>query len=121
MGKPHPVELRTRIVAFVGEGNSHREAARHFRVSPRFVNDLMNLWRATGSVKPRPQGNGGGHGKLAACRDWISARVAAKPDLTLDEIAAELSVQHAITVHPVTVWRTLGALGLTHKKSPPGR
>ncbi|MGE6739017.1 hypothetical protein ACQKGC_01940, partial [Allorhizobium pseudoryzae] len=38
MGKPHPMELRERVVAFVNEGNSNREAARHFRVSPRFVN-----------------------------------------------------------------------------------
>ncbi|GAA5541498.1 Mobile element protein [Ochrobactrum soli] len=28
MGKPHPIELRERVVAFVNEGNSHREAAR---------------------------------------------------------------------------------------------
>lgn len=42
MGKPHPMELRERVVAFVEEGNSHREAARHFRVSPRFVNNMMD-------------------------------------------------------------------------------
>ncbi|MCD2179340.1 hypothetical protein [Rhizobium sp. C1] len=34
MDKPHPIELRERVVAFVNEGNSNREAARHFRVSP---------------------------------------------------------------------------------------
>ncbi|MDP9840572.1 hypothetical protein J2T09_005360, partial [Neorhizobium huautlense] len=28
MGKPHPMELRERVVAFVNEGNSNREAAR---------------------------------------------------------------------------------------------
>ncbi|MES2665767.1 MAG: IS630 transposase-related protein [Pseudomonadota bacterium] len=32
MGKPHPMELRTRVIAFVEEGHGHREAARHFRV-----------------------------------------------------------------------------------------
>ncbi len=31
MGRPHPVELRAPVVGFVKEGNSHREAARHFR------------------------------------------------------------------------------------------
>jgi transposase len=49
MGKPHPIELRTRVVAFVEEGNSNREAARHFRVSPRFVNNMMILHRSSGS------------------------------------------------------------------------
>ena len=43
MGKPHPIELRVRVVAFVKDGNSHREASRHFRVSPRFVNNMIIL------------------------------------------------------------------------------
>lgn len=34
MGKPHPIELRERVVAFVDEGYTHRAAAEHFRVSP---------------------------------------------------------------------------------------
>lgn len=52
-GKPHPLELRCRVVDFVDEGHSHREAARHFRVSPRFVNDLIVLRRETGSLAPK--------------------------------------------------------------------
>jgi transposase len=81
------------------------------------VNDVMELWRETGSVAPKRQGNGGGHGKLAGVRDWLAARVTAKPDLTLDELAEDLAGLHAITVHPVTVWRTLKELDPTHKKS----
>lgn len=53
MGKSHPIELRSRVIAFVEEGNTHREASRHFRVSPRFVNDLVILKRETGSLSPR--------------------------------------------------------------------
>ena len=37
------MELRSRVVAFVEEGHGHREAARHFRVSPKFVNDMVKL------------------------------------------------------------------------------
>lgn len=120
MGKPHPIELRERVVAFVDEGHGHREAARHFRVSPRFVNDLVRLRRDTGSLAPQPQGNGGGHGKLAGVIDWIEARVANKGEITLDELTAELAETHGITVHRATVWRTLRNLGLTHKKRPSG-
>ena len=65
MRKPHPIELRVRVVAYVDEGHGHREAARHFRVSPKFGNELVKLRRETGSLAPRQQGNGGGHGKLA--------------------------------------------------------
>lgn len=45
MGKPHPLELRERVVAFVDEGRTHRSAAAHFRVSSRFVNDMIILRR----------------------------------------------------------------------------
>jgi len=120
MGKPHPMELRSRVVAFVDEGHGHREAARHFRVSPKFVNDLMNLRRETGSLAPRLQGNGGGHGKLAGVTDWIDARVAAKGEITLNELVSELAKIHGITVHRGSVWRVLRGLGLTHKKRPAG-
>jgi transposase len=120
MGKPHPIELRTRVAAFVDEGNGHREAARHFRVSPKFLNELIRLRRETGSLVPRRQGNGGGHGKLAGVTRWIEARVAAKGEITLDELVAELAESHGIAVHRGTVWRVLRSLGLTHKKRPSG-
>ena len=70
MGKPHPVELRARVVGFAKEGNSHREAARHFRVSPRFVNNMMILHRATGSLAPARQGHPPG-GKLRRMADGL--------------------------------------------------
>ena len=48
MGKPHPIELRERVVAHVEEGRSHRSAAARCRVSVKFVNDMMILKRETG-------------------------------------------------------------------------
>ena len=121
MGKPHPIELRTRVIAFVEEGHSHRAAAARFRVSVKFVNDMVILKRDTGGLEPRRQGNGGGHGKLGRLRDWIAVRMAAKPDLTLDDLVLEITDEHQITVHRVSVWRTLRGLGLTHKKRPASR
>ena len=61
-GKPHPMELRERVAAYIDAGYGHREAARHFWVSPEFVNDPVKPRRETGPLPPRPQGNGGGHG-----------------------------------------------------------
>lgn len=120
MGKPHPMELRTRVVTYVDEGHGHREAARHFRVSPKFVNDLVKLRHETGLLTPRQQGNGGGHGKLVGVAGWLKARVTAKGEITLNELVAELAQTHSIAVHRATVWRMLRGLGLTHKKSPAG-
>ncbi|HKL69197.1 hypothetical protein [Salibaculum sp.] len=50
MGKPHPTELRTRFVDFIEEGNTHRATAAHFRVSVKFVNDMVKLKRETGAL-----------------------------------------------------------------------
>ncbi len=116
MGRAHPMALRERVIALVEEGYSHRAAAARFKVSVRFVNDLVILKRETGGLEPRVQGNGGGHGKLVSVRGWIKARMIGKPDLTLNELVSELAVQHNITVHRVSVWRVLRSLGLTHKK-----
>ena len=45
MGKPHPKELRERVVAHVMAGNTHHSAAARFDVSVKFVNDMVKLKR----------------------------------------------------------------------------
>ena len=119
MGKAHPIELRERVVAFVDEGHSHREAARHFRVSPKFVNDMVKLRRATGGLSPKRQGNPG-RGKLNDVADWVRRRLSEKGDLTLDALVIELREKQGVEAHRSSVGRLLGRLGLSHKKRPPG-
>lgn len=107
--------LRERVVAFVGEGNSHREAARHFRVSPRFINDIIILRRETGGLDPKRQGNPG-RGKLAEVAPWVRQRIAEQGDLTADAIDLELADIHGIEVDRSSVLRLLRRLGLTQKR-----
>ena len=121
MGKPHPIELRERVVAFVDEGNSHRDAARHFRVSPKFVNDMIKLRRETGGLAPKRQGNLGRSSKLNRLSGWLRQRLAERGDLTLDELRVELEQVHAVTVHRSSVGHWLHRLGLSHKKNPARR
>jgi transposase len=120
MGKPLSLELRSRVVDFVEEGHTHRSAAAQFRVSIKFVNDMVLLKRRTGLLEAKPQGNGGGHGKLAGVAGWIERRIQEKRDLTLDELVVELRDGPGVAVHRVSVWRHLRSLGLTHKKRPAG-
>jgi transposase len=120
MGKPLPMALRERVAAFVDEGHSNREASRHFRVSPKFVNDLMKLRRETGSLSPRRQGHRVGGGKLADHADFVRRRMAERGDLTLDELCVELEGRGVI-VHRSSVARLLHRLGLSHKKRRSGR
>ena len=116
MGKAHPMELRSRVISFVEEGHGHREAARHFRVSPRFVNDMVILKRGSGGLLPKAQGNHA-EGKLAPYSAWLRDRLATKGDLTLDEIVVELAAVHGLCVHRGSVGKWLHRLGLSHKKN----
>lgn len=114
MGKPHPIELRARVVAFVNEGNSHREAARHFRMSNRFVNNMMIL-SALCSLAAGKQGHPPGS-KFSVHSDWISERVSAHGELTLGELYFELA-ERGVEVHRSTAGRFLHRLGLSNKKT----
>lgn len=78
---------------------------------------MVRLKRETGSLAPKPQGNPG-RGKLTSVKDWVRARIAAQPDLTIDELTAELAVDHGLMVHRSSVGRLLHRLGLSHKKRP---
>ncbi|MDG4898435.1 helix-turn-helix domain-containing protein [Mesorhizobium sp. WSM4976] len=119
MGKPLPLELRRRVVAYVDEGHGHREAARHFRVSPRFVNNLIRLRRQTGSLEARRQGHVGG-GKLEPHVEFVRSRLAETGELTLDELCVELEGR-GVSVHRSNVGRLLNRLGLSHKKNSTGQ
>lgn len=116
MGKPHPLALRERVVAFVGEGNTHRSAGAHFRVSIKFVNDMVRLKRMTGSLAPKPQGNGG-WSKLGEFDDWVRGLLVSQGGLTLDDLVLELRNQHGIRVARSSVGYWLHRLGLSHKKN----
>ena len=120
MGKPLPMELRQRVVDFVEEGYTHRAAAAQFRVLIKFVNDMVLLKCATGSLEAKQQGNGGGHGKLAGVAGWLRGRINEKRDLTLDELVVELRDVRGVEAHRTSVWRHLRGFGLTHKKKLAG-
>ena len=116
MGKPHPMELRERIVTFVEEGNTHRSTAAHFRVSIKFVNDMVKLKRETGSLVPKPQGNGG-WSKLGPYNDWARQRMSEQNDLTQEGLAQVLLAEHGLRVAVSSIGYWLHRLGLSHKKN----
>ena len=116
MGKPHPIELRQRVVAHVEAGNTNRSAAARFDVSIKFVNDMVQLKQSTGSLAPRPQGNGG-CSKLGAYDGWARERQAHEGDLTQEGLAQALLAEHGVRVAVSSVGYWLHRLGLTHKKT----
>ena len=116
MGKPHPIELRERVVAFVEEGNTHRSSATRFRVSIKFVNDMVKLKRETGALAAKPQGNGG-WSKLGPYDGWARRWMAEHSDLTQEGLARALLAEHGLRVAVSSVGYWLHRLGLSHKKN----
>jgi transposase len=55
--------------------------------------------------------------KLESHVEALSARIAAHPDATLDELDAWSRQERGMTVCVATMWATVDALGLTLKKS----
>ena len=116
MGKPLPMELRQRVVDFVEEGHTHRAAAAQFRVSVKFVNDMVLLKRRTGSLEAKRQGNGGGHGKLAGVAGWTLRRIKEKRDLTLDELDRNPELSRRRTMRVTFLNEINDALAKLHRK-----
>src|SRR6185437_11992903 len=75
IGRPYSLDLRERVVAAVAAGESCRSGSQRFR--------------STGSPAAKRMG---GHRPyaLAGEREWLLARIAASPDLTLRALLAEL-------------------------------
>ena len=46
----------------------------------------------------------------------MRTRITALPDLTIDELTAELGLEHRLKVYRSSVGRLLHRLGLSHKK-----
>jgi transposase len=98
-------------------GGPSRDHDARMCVSIKFVNDMVRLKRETGSLAPKRQGNPG-RGKLTGVKGWVERRIAAQPDLTIDELTAQLAAEHGVKVHRSSIGRLLLRLGLSHKKRP---
>lgn len=73
-----------------------------------------------GGRPPARQGRPEGSGKLGPHRRSLIAKVRAKPDITMPDLAAWLEVQHGVTVDPSNLSKLLRKEGFTYKKSAAG-
>src|SRR5258708_2416999 len=79
------------------------------------VIEWVRVWRASGSLNAKPMG-GDRNSRLKGERAWLLERIAAVPDLTLEEIRAELA-QRGLHVGYGTVWRFFAAERVSFKKN----
>src|SRR5258708_11460500 len=117
MARPYSKDLRDRVVGSVAGGRSCRATAALFGVSVASVVKWSQRFRATGSGAAKPMG-GRRPLALAQDRDWLLARLAAEPDLTLRALLAEL-IDRKVVVSYGAVWNFFASEGITFKKSLP--
>jgi transposase len=115
MARAYSLDLRERVVAAVGSGQSCREVAARFGLAVSTVVKWRQRYRATGEVAAKPRG-GSKLRALVDVKDWVLGRVAAEPHVTTRALAAELAERGREVSH-VTVWSLLRRERLTHKKN----
>jgi transposase len=115
MARPYSLDLRERVVASVLAGASCRTVAATYKISVASVVKWSQRFRRSGSIAAKRMG---GHRprSLAAERDWLLARLAAKPDLTLRALVAELGERGIVTSYG-SVWRLVHDARISFKKN----
>jgi transposase len=115
MARAYSLDLRERVVAAVAEGSSCRQVASLFKVSVASVVKWSQRFRMTGSAAAYKVGGRRPYA-LQGERDWLLARLAAKPDITLRAVTAELA-ERGIQVSCFAVWHFFAHEGISFKKS----
>ncbi len=115
--KPHSNDLRQRVIDAYhnGEGSLRRMAAR-FSVSLNFVWLLLERWRETGRVDPKPHG-GGQPPKIDDDHlELLRGLVEKRNNATLAELRDAFVRDTGIAVSTGTISRALKRLRITRKK-----
>ena len=116
MPKPYSQDLRDRVIsAAVEGGSSARGAGRLFGVSESAAVKWVAHLRRTGSVAAKPMG-GYKRSPLDSHVDLILGLVARRPDMTVEEIRAELRAHDIVTGHG-SVRRFFERHGISFKKN----
>jgi transposase len=115
MARAYSLDLRERVVAAVAAGESCRQVAETYQVSVASVVKWSQRFRATGSAAAKRMG-GNQPRSLAGEWDWLLARLAATPDVTLRALVNELGDRGVVTSYG-SVWRIVHDAGISFKKN----
>jgi transposase len=111
------LDLRTRVLAAIGDGLSCRQAARRFSVSASSAIRWRACERTQGTVAPGPIGGDRRSQQIEAHAGQILALLEATPDMTIDEMRKALAAQGVSTSYGA-LWRFLARHKITRKKRP---
>ena len=115
MARAYSPDMRERVIARVEGGGSRREAAEYYDVSASTAVNWVRCFRETGRCAAKPRG--GSTSPLEKHAKFLLALVKAQPDLTLDEVGAEMRRQR-ISGSRTAVWRFFDRHKISFKKKP---
>jgi transposase len=116
--KAYSTDLRQRVIAACDARDGTRpQIAARFSVSESWVRKVLRLRRDTGSIEPKPHGGGRAPAFDAPASARLREAVRSDDDATLEELGQAAGV----ACSPAAVYRALGRLGITRKKSHGGR
>ena len=116
MPSPLSVDLRRRVVAFVSDGASCREAAACFGVSAASVSRWAARVRQGGDVAPRPMGGDRHSHRVEAHKGLILATCRRKPAIFLRELREHLA-RRGLQTSTSALSRFLARHGISRKKA----
>jgi transposase len=117
MSKALSVDLRTRVLAAVAAGATHRGAAARFGVSAASVSRWRRLERDKGDVRPGPLGGDRRSGRIEAHAGLVLGLLRETPDITLEEMRAALEARGHVFSHG-TLQRFFARHRIPRKKRP---
>lgn len=120
--KPYSNDLRERIVeAYENRKGSYRGLAAVFMVSLSFIQDIIKLYRQTGSVSPKPHGGGVPPKISGNGLETVRKLCGETPDATLMELCGQFYDRTGVQVSQSVMHNALKKLDLTRKKKLSGR
>jgi transposase len=116
--RAYSIDLRQRVVsAYDAREGTQEQVAARFAVSVSWVRKLLRQRRCTGSIEPKPHGGGHAPAFDSATATKLRQAVRDDSDATLEELGHAAGVACSVSA----VYRALGRLGITRKKSRGGR
>jgi transposase len=119
-GRSYSQDLRDRVFTASDAGMAVGLIASTLMVSIAYVSKALSRRRQTGETSARPQRC---HvpPKLAGFHGQIEEQIAARPDITLEELKHWLVTEHQVPASVSLLSKTLRQLNLTLKKRPSTR
>ena len=112
--KPYTAEFRGEVLAACDANEGTHDVAVRFKVSESWLRRILQQRRETGQVAPKKASPR--QPKWHAWADWLVAKIAARPDIYLRELQAELKHERGEEVCLGTICAACRALEQSRKK-----